>query len=107
MLTEKGTLPVGVEYEGTVHREFEIREQLVRDMVDIYDDPKIVERASKNDAFMGLCIVSRRLTIGSIPPEAVTPDLLLGLHQVDMAAIDKAERALEVRRATFRGGEAE
>ena len=107
MLTEKGTLPVGVEFEGEVHREFEVREQLVRDTIEIYDDPELIARAEKNDAYMGLCIIAKQLTIGSIPPEAVTADLLMGMHQADMAVINKAEKVLAARRATFRGSEAQ
>jgi hypothetical protein len=107
MLTEKGTLPVGVEFDGKTHRDFEIREQLVRDMVEVYDDPELSARAEKNDAFMGLCLMARQVRIGTIPQEAITPELLLGMHQADMSAINKAEKVLVARRASFRGGEAE
>lgn len=103
MLTEKGTLPVGVEYDGETHREFEIREQRVRDMVAVYDNPATAKRAESNDAFMGLCILAGQVvTLGSIPPEAITPELLLDMAQEDFNALGEAARRLEERRRSFR-----
>ena len=52
MLTEKGTLPIGVEFDGKIHKDFEIRPQLQRDTIDLFDNPysrtpelrKLIER---------------------------------------------------------------
>lgn len=68
MLTEKGSLPVGIEYAGKVHREFEIREQRVRDLVAVYDNPETARRAESNDAFMGLCILAGQVVSLGEPP---------------------------------------
>lgn len=104
MLTEKGILPVGIEYEGIVHREFEIREQRVRDLVAVYDNPEVAGRAESNDAFLGLCILAGQVvSLGAIPAEAITPELLLDMTQEDFNELSNAARRLEERRKSFRG----
>jgi phage FluMu protein gp41 len=103
MLTEKGTLPVGLEHNGITHKDFEIREQLVRDSVTVFDDPFRAKRAEKNDSFMGLCILAGQLlTLGSIPKEEITPELLLDMTQSDINELSAAARRLEERRKSFR-----
>lgn len=104
MLREKGTLPGGVEYEGQVHREFEIREQRVRDLVAVYDNPETARRAESNDAFMGLCVLAGQVvSLGSIPVEAITPELILDMAQEDFNELSAAAKRLEERRKSFRG----
>lgn len=103
MLTEKGTLPGGVEFDGQIHKEFEIREQLVRDGVAVYDDPDRAARAEKNDAYMGLCILAGQvLSLGSIPKDSISPELLMDMSQEDFNALNDASGRLTVRRASFR-----
>ena len=103
VLTEKGTLPVGVDYDGKTHREFEIREELTGDMIAVFDDEAIVARGSKNDAFLGLCILSKQiLSIGTMPPDALNHELLLGMHRPDFAEIQRASKRLEEKRRSFR-----
>jgi hypothetical protein len=108
MLTEKGTLPVGVEYEGKTHKDFEIREQLVSDMIDIFDDPVHAVRAEKNNYFFGACILSKLIvSIGTISKEAITPELLLGMFQDDLNEIKLAEARLDKKRKSFRESDKE
>jgi hypothetical protein len=103
MLTVKGTLPNGVEYDGKIHTEFELREQLVRDMVEVADDKENLEAAEKNDSFLGICIMAKRLvSVGSIPPEDITPSLLMGMLQEDFNALTEATGVLIVKRRSFR-----
>jgi hypothetical protein len=103
MFTEKGTLPIGVEYDGKVHSDFEIREQIVRDMIDVFDDPKQALRAAVNSYYLGICITANLLIgIGTIPKEAITADMLLGMYQEDINALKAAEKRLEERRDSFR-----
>lgn len=103
MLTEKGTLPVGVEYEGKTHKDFEIREQLVSDMIDVFDNPEHASRADKNNYYLGACILSKLIvSIGSIPKEAITVDLLLGMLQDDLNEVKRAEGRLDEKRKSFR-----
>jgi hypothetical protein len=103
MFTEKGTLPIGVKYDGKRHKEFEIREQLVADSVDIFDDPARGERAIKNPRYGELCITANMLlNIGTIPKDIITGDLLMLMHQADQNAISAAETRLAIKRSTFR-----
>jgi hypothetical protein len=103
MLTEKGTLPVGVEYEGKTHKDFEIREQLVSDMIDVFDNPAHSARAEKNNYYLGACILSKLIvSIGTIPKEAITVDLLLGMLQDDLNEVKRAEARLNSKRKSFR-----
>ncbi len=102
MLTEKGTLPIGVEKDGQVHKDFEIREQTIADTIAVYDEPDIAVRAEKNSAYLGLCILAGQvLSIGEIPEHEVTPDLLLGLTPADFNALSAAAARLEERRKSF------
>jgi len=103
-MIEKGTLPCGVEYGGQTHQEYEIREQRVRDTVSVYDDAEVAKRAEKNATFFGLCILAGQIVkLGSIPKEAITPDLLLDMSQADCNELSEASKRLEERRKSFRG----
>lgn len=104
MLSETGTLPVGVEVDGITHQDFELREQLVVDGVEVLEDPETGSRASKSDVFYNVAVMAKRLIkLGSIPKESITAGLLLAMHQDDFSAIAQASTRLENRRATFRG----
>ena len=100
MITEKGTLIVGVEYEGKLHKDFILRPQLVSDSVDAVED----ERARSNESYLGLCVVGRQLEkLGDIPKEKITPELLMGMYEVDLAVISDASRRLQKKQRSFRG----
>ncbi len=106
MLTEKGTLPAGVEYNGETHRDFEIREQIVSDSVDVFDDPAQGVKADKNSRYYGLCITARQIVrLGTIPKGDITPELLMGMLNEDYNAISLAEVRLAAKRSTFRQAE--
>ena len=103
MLKETGTLPIGVEYEGRTHREYEIREQLVGDMIDVFDDEGLASRAAKNNFFLGICILAKMIIcIGDIPKDQITPALLMSMLQDDMNELKQAEVRLDERRKSFR-----
>jgi hypothetical protein len=100
MIKEKGILPVGVECDGKVHREFEIRPQLVGDSVDAMED----EKARGNDAYMGLVVLSKQLVrLGDIPKEKITAPLLMEMYDVDLAEMHSALGRLQKRLTSFRG----
>lgn len=105
-MTEKGTLPVGIKYNGEIHTKFEIREQLVCDGINIYDNPELASRAEKNNAFMGLCILTSQIvSLGTIPKENITVELLLNMPQSNLNELNSASKRLEERRKNFRGEE--
>jgi len=97
---ETGTLPVGVEVDGKLHREFTLRPRLVRDSVEAQE----IARAQTNDSYRGAVLIAAQLEkLGDLPREKITTELLLELFDVDMGEILKANARLEVRLATFRG----
>lgn len=100
MNTEKGTLTIGIEYNGRIHRDFEIRPQLVRDAIEAMED----ERAQRNESYLGLLVLAKQtISIGDIPKEKVTVDLLMEMYDVDLAAIHAAAGRLQKRLISFRG----
>lgn len=102
MIKEKGTLPIGVEFDGKVHRDFVLRPQIVRDTIDLMDS-EYADRANENDHFFGICLLAGQLEkLGDIPKEKITPDLLLNMYDDDFRAIHMAKEALESRLRTFR-----
>lgn len=103
-LSEKGTLPFGVEYKGKIHRDFEIREQLVADTIEIFEDNENAARAERSDSFFSVCATAKRLLrLGNIPREAITPGLLMAMRQEDFNEISAASKRLEENRRRFRG----
>ena len=103
MITEKCTLPIGVEYDGKVHRDVEIRPSLVRDSIDAVEDA----RAQTNESYLGLVILSKQITrLGAIPVNKITPDLLLNMYDVDLAVVNSASERLKKRLQSFRSSDA-
>lgn len=102
-LRESGTLPVGVEMDGEVHREFVLRPRLVRDSVDVLaDEPQ----AQTNDAYRGVAITARQLErLGDLPRDKIDTGLLLGMFDTDLSAIMQAAERLEARLLTFRAAD--
>jgi hypothetical protein len=102
MMTEKGELPFGIEHNGKTCREYTLREQLVRDAVEVLEGND-AERAGKSDSFYGVCIMAKRLSIAGIAAEEVTVDLLMGMVQEDYNELAAADKRLKEKRRTFRG----
>jgi hypothetical protein len=106
MITEKGILPNGVEYNGERHKDFEIREQIVADSINVFDEPVRAAKAEKNTLYANLCVMANTLvSLGTIPKKDITPDLLMGMLQDDFNAINMAEVRLAVQRKSFRDKE--
>lgn len=100
MITEKGTLIIGIEYEGKVHKEFELRPQLVKDSIDAIED----DRARKNESYLGLSVIGKQIIrLGDIPKEKITAEMLMNMYEVDLAVISDASRRLQKRLQSFRG----
>lgn len=99
MMTETGTLPIGIEFEGKVHKDFTLRPQILRDSIDVMED----ERAIKNESYFGICMLSKQIErLGEIPKEKITPDLIMSLTEVDGRVFMEAKEALEKRLLDFR-----
>lgn len=99
MITEEGTLPVGVEFKEKVHRDFEIRPQKVSDTVEAMEDP----RALKNDGYFGVAVLVKQIVkLGDIPKEEITPSLVMGMWDVDLKALHEAQGRASQKLASFR-----
>lgn len=104
MITEKGILPIGVEYKGKTHRDFELRPQKVKDSVDVMEDP----RAQKNDGYFGVAVLARQIEkLGDVPKEEITPALLLEMWDDDLKALHEAKGRVSQKLASFRGEDKE
>ena len=102
MMTERGMLPIGVEFEDRLHREFEIRPQLVKDSIEAMEE----ERAQKNKNYMALAVMARQVVrLGEIPKEKITAALLMEMYDADLAAMAEAAGRLRARMARFYGGD--
>ena len=100
MVTERGTLPVGVEHGGQVHRDYEVRPRLVRDSVEAMEDP----RALKNESYAGVCLLARQIVrLGAIPKEEITPALLMEMYEEDLGELYRAAEEVARRLKSFRG----
>jgi phage FluMu protein gp41 len=101
MIKESGTLVIGVEHGGKVHKDFEMRPQLVKDSIDAMED----ERAQTNQSYLGLVILSKQVTrLGDIPKEEITPEVFMEMHDIDLAEIHAASGRLAARLESFRAG---
>lgn len=105
MLKATGTLPIGIEYNGKNCREFEYREQLVRDAIEILESAD-VERATKSDSYYGVCLMAKRLSVEGIEKDAITPALIMDMTQVDFNHLAEIEQKQAVKRESFRGAAA-
>lgn len=88
--TETGTLAYGVQHNGVIHRDFEIRLQTVGDEIEV-----VAEVGSDIiDANFTVHLLARTLLrLGSIPAEEITPELLKdNLIYEDYTALLKAGR---------------
>ena len=106
MITEKGTLPIGVEFNGKLHRDFELRPALVKDSVEAMED----DRARKNKNYLAIAIMARQIVrLGNdkldIPKDAITPALLMEMYDQDLAVMAEAAGRLRERMARFHGGD--
>lgn len=91
MITSEGKLNVGIDYAGSTHVEFTIRAPKVKDTIES------MAAVGKSDSlkFM-LEMYSRQLiSLGDIPKEHITPELLSDLYDVDLAVIQEASQELE------------
>jgi hypothetical protein len=94
MITEKGTLPIGVEFEGITYTSFELRPQTVRDNAEVLSalagtDNPLVESAH---------VYARRISIDGIPKEKITPDTILDMDRDDFEELLAADERLKKNR---------
>lgn len=76
------TLPIGYRSaDGTLHREGALRRARAGDEILPLDDPRV----RSNRAYLVIIILSRViLRLGTLEPEAITPELVEGLYAADL-----------------------
>ncbi|OLN30447.1 hypothetical protein DVDV_0647 [Desulfovibrio sp. DV] len=92
MVTVTGQLLIGHrDASGALHKDFEMRVPTIEDM------EWSIENAPEGacTARLSRYVWSRALTrLGALPSEAITPELLAGLHYSDYTPLSDAEEAL-------------
>lgn len=99
--TIKGELKYGVEFPAgseQYHYDFEMRLGTVEDHIDVYERPDIlgggVSNMRVNTALLALCLVS----LGTVPTESITPELLGSAVSDDFDLLQAAQDALKKKR---------
>lgn len=105
-ITQTGVLPVGVEVDGVLHREFTLRPAVVGDNIDA-----LTEVGSSNSVALNAAVFARQLLqLGTLPPKAISYELVRSMHVADFDELDR--KALELQKklllgaATSNGGSA-
>lgn len=102
MITEKRTLKIGVEYNGQIHRDLEVRPRLVKDMVAASGSPLVAQ--DKNN-YEICCLAGQIVKLGEIPVEEITGELLLEMYEDDFDVLSEAAEKARQRAASFRSGQ--
>lgn len=104
MITHKGRLPIGIEVDGVVHNDFELRPQLVRDSIEGAEDIK----ARDNPSYLGLLMLASQIvSLGTLPKERINAGLLMDAFELDMQVLMEGAEQLRERLKTFRGNGAQ
>jgi hypothetical protein len=101
MIIEKRTLPIGVEYDGKLHNELEVRPRLVRDFIKAAGDQAFQEDKNAHEV---CCLAAQITKLGDVPLEAVNGSLLMDMHEADFDVLAEAAEMARQRARTFRPG---
>lgn len=100
-MRKKGQLPCGIEIDGTVYRDYELREQFVADEIEVLESEH-GPRAIKTDSYYNICLMARRLALVGLD-KPVTPEMVMGMLSDDFTHLLKSSKAMSVERDSFRG----
>lgn len=87
----KDKLPIGVEVDGKVYRDFEIRAATLRDSVEAVDECG----GDASPTLLRYAVMARRVSFEGLDQEKVTTDLLMGLVDRDGVALEIAADEIE------------
>jgi predicted TIM-barrel enzyme len=94
-ITTKGVLPIGVEVDGVLHRDFEIRGATVGDNIDVTEEMAEADEAA-TPLRIGTAMMARQLVkLGTLLPEQITTELVRTMHTADWNKLDAESSALE------------
>jgi hypothetical protein len=103
-MEHKGTLPIGIEVDGKMCREYTLVEERFRHKLEVYTDADCGEQALKDPTYHTAAVLAKRLKIEGI--EKVTPDMVLDLFPEDGSEIGNAASGIAARRSDFRSSAA-
>lgn len=91
----KGTLPIGVDVDGVLHRDFELRGATVLDNIQVTEE--MVERDEQvNPLRVATAMMARQLIqLGTLRRDQITTDLVRAMHIADWNHLDKESAGLE------------
>ncbi|AOJ10602.1 hypothetical protein [Burkholderia mayonis] len=101
IITEEGSLDYGIEYpaeSGQYHYDFEIRLATVDDNIEAYEHPTILGGGVSNMRVNAAIIASCLLSLGTIPKEQITPELIGTAVDVDYDRLYAAQDLLKKKR---------
>ncbi|MGC4076289.1 MAG: hypothetical protein QM702_04505 [Rubrivivax sp.] len=97
-ITQDGVLPIGVEVDGVLHKDFTLRPALVEDNIEAIN---LV--GSGNAVALNAAIFARQLMrLGSLAPKQISYRLVAGMHVADFDELDR--KALELQKKLLLGG---
>lgn len=95
MITQTGTLKFGVEFEGAVHTDFELRLPMISDNIDALEEVGAGSNLKVHVAIMARTL----LRLGTIAPDKITYELLSkNMIDDDFDVLAAEEKALKKRR---------
>ena len=100
MMTENGTLPIGVEYEGKMHCKFQVRPMLARDTISLMVGQP--EKVQDKAYLLAAGIAKQIVRLGDIPADKITAEMVMEMYGEDYIALSEAIGRLRERLRSFR-----
>jgi hypothetical protein len=101
MMTEKRVLPIGVEYEGKLHKDLELQPRKAKHLLLGTKDPVYL---NDRKAYEFCCLAAQIDKLGDIPKEQLTGSLILDMYEADFDVLTEAAEKARQRAGEFRGG---
>lgn len=100
-MTQSDSLEYGIEYpadSGQLHYDFTIRLATVEDNINAYEHPSIIGGGVSNMRVNAALVASCLVSLGEIPKEAMTPELIGTAVDSDFDRLWAAQEALKKKR---------
>ncbi|VVE14692.1 hypothetical protein PAN31117_04676 [Pandoraea anapnoica] len=98
MLTIKDKLLCGIEYpagSGQMHRDFEVRLPRVGDRIEVAESPDVMGSMVSNARFDAAMLTRCITSLGTIPPEKITEELIVSAVEIDYQIMEAAQERLK------------
>lgn len=90
-LTVTGKLPIGIEVDGKVYKDFTIRPAILRDSCAAVE----AVGATASHGTLRYATMAQRVSFDELPQDQVTVELMMGLYDRDAVAIETAADEVE------------